>query len=269
KREQVTPVLALYDAPVSPKLEAHFAQPPREEELRVEPISNATLGLNFAAELAELPLTVISGQEWIAAAKGQTVMVLLVNGSICQIEPLHRTVGWKPGWSAGDMVRLGREHFFFHDITQSMPPTGDKGPHYSKSTAHEQLRPRQPGENVYLVVTARHTFRVHSFAGWADTVLAHRSPEERAISAVQLHEILLPEGLGMPATVLCDEEVTYTHDTDEAIARVSNGDADVAFLMNAPSVEQIVAVARTGGSVPPHTFRPRLAPVPGAITYAL
>jgi hypothetical protein len=269
KREQFAPVLALYDANASADEASFRTAHATEDQFRIEPIPEAELFSKLNSALTDLPLTVIAGQEWVETANGQPVMTLLVNQRTCtpELQPLHRTIRWKPGWHPGDMVRLGREHFFFHDISRTMPQLDGTGPHYSEPVASEFLRPKVAGEVVFLAVTPRHTFRIHSLPGWADTVLSHRSPEERSISTVQLHDILIPDGLRLPPDSAA-EQVSYTSNMDEAVARVIRGDADVAFLMNAPSVEQIVAVACAGGSIPPRSFRPRLEPVPGAITYA-
>jgi len=270
KRQQFAPVLALYDAEPLPRLEAAFQQARANgDQLRICPVADPQVLSELSSALNDLPLTVMAGQEWLEVANGHPVMVLLINQRTCtaELHALHRTVRWKPGWHAGDMVRLGREHFFFHDISRFMPQVDGTGPHYLGPTAAEHLLPKIPGENVYIAVTARHTFRIHSLPGWSDTVLAHRSPEERSISALQLHEILIPDALELrPETA--NAQISYTGNMDEAVTRVIRGDADVAFLMNAPSVQQIVAVAHTGGSIPPHSFRLRLEPVPGAITYA-
>jgi len=270
KREQLAPVVVVTESLGLETFEAVFKNSPSKDELSIEPVTETHAISELNAALADSPMTVIAGPEWIAAADGHPVMALLVNGDTCapELQPVHRCVRWKPSWHAGDMVRLGRENFFFHDITRLMPQMGDTGPHYFKPTAIEYLRPNKGGENVLVAVTARHTFRIHSLPGWADTVLAHRTPEERGVGVVQLHEILMTKGLEMPPGSFGDQEVAYTLDMDEAVECVKRGQADVAFLMNAPTIEQIVSVARIGGTVPRHAFRPRLVPVPGAITYA-
>jgi hypothetical protein len=269
-QEQLAPVLALYNGPEIPFVQTKSKDAVADNEVRIEPINGSKAVRELQAAVSGSLLTVIAGQEWIEAFPARPCMALLVNLRTCapQIEALHRTVRWKPGWHAGDLVRLGREHFFFQDITRTMPPMRETGPHYSKARASECLRPKEAGENVYLAVTAQHTFRVHSLPGWADTVLAQRSPEERAVTAVQLHDVLMAKGLQMLPESGDNDQISYTADPDEAVARVMRGEADVAFLMNAPTIEQIVAVARTGGSIPPQSFRVQLAPVPGAITYA-
>jgi len=65
---------------------------------------------------------------------------------------------------------------------------------------------------------------------------------------VQLVERFAPEG------------VTYTPDLDEAIARVDAGAAEAAFLVRAPSIEQVFELARRGEVMPQKTtyFFPKL-----------
>jgi len=54
--------------------------------------------------------------------------------------------------------------------------------------------------------------------------------------------------------------VTYTPDLDEAIARVDAGAAEAAFLVRAPSIEQVFELARRGEVMPQKTtyFFPKL-----------
>jgi uncharacterized protein (DUF1015 family) len=56
------------------------------------------------------------------------------------------------------------------------------------------------------------------------------------------------------------EEVRYTPSADEARAAVDAGEAEAAFLLRPPTVEQVAAVARSGGTMPQKStyFYPKL-----------
>ncbi len=45
--------------------------------------------------------------------------------------------------------------------------------------------------------------------------------------------------------------IEYTPHRDEAVAAVDGGEADVAFLLREPRVEDVFAVARRGERMPP------------------
>jgi uncharacterized protein (DUF1015 family) len=55
--------------------------------------------------------------------------------------------------------------------------------------------------------------------------------------------------------------LTYTHDADEAVARVEQGDADVCFLLRPTPVDQVLAVAAATDFMPPKStyFYPKAA----------
>jgi hypothetical protein len=56
------------------------------------------------------------------------------------------------------------------------------------------------------------------------------------------------------------EEVRYTPSAEEARAAVDTGEAEAAFLLRPPTVEQVAAVAKAGGTMPQKStyFYPKL-----------
>ncbi len=65
------------------------------------------------------------------------------------------------------------------------------------------------------------------------------------------------------------EGISYTPDTDAAVAAVDRGEADVAFLLRDPRVEDVFAVARRGELMPPKStyFYPK--PLSGLLFHPL
>jgi uncharacterized protein (DUF1015 family) len=65
------------------------------------------------------------------------------------------------------------------------------------------------------------------------------------------------------------EGISYTPDTEAAIAAVDGGEADVAFLLRDPRVEDVFAVARRGELMPPKStyFFPK--PLSGLLFHPL
>jgi uncharacterized protein (DUF1015 family) len=96
------------------------------------------------------------------------------------------------------------------------------------------------------------------------------SPTLRILDVTVLHGILLGPLLGIDAAALARQAyLGYTHDTAEAIARVSGGDAQAAFLMNATKVHQVLEACEAGFVLPQKStyFQPKLAT--GLVMYRL
>jgi hypothetical protein len=183
------------------------------------------------------------------------VLVISRQQSAEILRPVHRVVRNLPGFQAGEMVRVVRENFFFEDVTRAMPRFDGCGPHFDPETAKELLRPVHPGEVTMLAITAHSSFRLHSEAGWADTVLAHLSPKQRECASVQLHEIILDRRLGVPYLTRHDglqetsAHVVYESDMTAAVRAVADG-ANAAFVMGAPNSAVVLDIASRGELLP-------------------
>ena len=190
-----------------------------------------------------------SGSRAVTAASAPEVLVLVIAGEGAEaLRPVHRVVRNLPGFQAGEMVRVVRENFFFEDVTRSMPRLDGSGPHFDPETARELLRPLHAGEVTMLAITAHSSFRLHSEAGWADTVLAHLSPKLRECASVQLHEVILDRRLGVPYRTRhnglqeSSDHVLYESDMATAARAVANG-ANVAFVMGVPNPALLLDIA--------------------------
>ena len=189
------------------------------------------------------------------SARGATVLVIAREHRAEILRPVHRVVRDLPGFQAGEMVRVVRENFFFEDVTRSMPRLGGCGPHFDPRTAKALLKPVHPGEVTMLAITAHSSFRLHSEAGWADTVLAQVSPKLRECASVQLHEIILDRRLGIPYRARPDglqessDHVVYESDMTAAVRAVANG-ANAAFVMAAPDPAVALDIASRGELLP-------------------
>jgi uncharacterized protein (DUF1015 family) len=87
-------------------------------------------------------------------------------------------------------------------------------------------------------------------------------PALRSLDVTVLHGVLLGPLLGIDAAAMAKQShLAYTHDTAEALARVDAGEVQVAFLMNATSVEQVLAACEQGHVLPQKStyFQPKLA----------
>lgn len=70
-------------------------------------------------------------------------------------------------------------------------------------------------------------------------------PEWRQLDVVMLEEVLLRGALG-----LAREDITYHHDPSEAWGLITAGEANMAFLLNPPTMEQVQAIAVAGRRMP-------------------
>ena len=87
------------------------------------------------------------------------------------------------------------------------------------------------------------------------------SPAQRSLDVVLLHRLLLEKGLGItPAAVSAERNITYEREMDTAVAEVDDGRAQVCFLLNPVSVEQVTQMALAGKVLPQKStdFYPKL-----------
>jgi uncharacterized protein (DUF1015 family) len=95
-------------------------------------------------------------------------------------------------------------------------------------------------------------------------------PTLRTLDVTVLHGVLLGPLLGIDADAMAKQSnLAYTHDTSEALARVDAGEVQVAFLMNATSVAQVLDACEQGHVLPQKStyFQPKLAT--GLVMYAV
>lgn len=104
----------------------------------------------------------------------------------------------------------------------------------------------------------------------ASIALGDEGYEAAAVVAYRRGAVSLVRGaVGEPDTDLVDrhglEGIRYTPRAEEALAAVDRGDADVAYLMRTPRIEDIFRAAREGVRMPPKTtyFQPK--PVSGLV----
>jgi uncharacterized protein (DUF1015 family) len=90
--------------------------------------------------------------------------------------------------------------------------------------------------------------------GQAGYVLVRPEGAELVATGVSGLDTALVDGLGL-------EGVRYTPDADEAVGAVQTGQAAAAFLVRAPTVEQVASAARAGERMPEKStyFYPKLA----------
>jgi uncharacterized protein (DUF1015 family) len=92
-------------------------------------------------------------------------------------------------------------------------------------------------------------------------LLPHVSALQRELDVVLLHEGILEPALGVtPQAVTAEANLTYEREAAAALEAVDNGRAQIAFLLNPCSVEQVMKIATSGQVMPQKStdFYPKL-----------
>lgn len=92
-------------------------------------------------------------------------------------------------------------------------------------------------------------------------LLPNVSPLQRELDVVLLHEGILEPGLGItPQSVAAEANLTYEREAGAALDAVDSGAAQIAFLLNACDVEQVIRIATAGEVMPQKStdFYPKL-----------
>lgn len=167
-------------------------------------------------------------------AKESSVPVALWNADDPKLPwlPCHRVLRDVEWYQSGWMVCLGREHMFFADVTSQLLRIGESGVNLELEIVDALLATKDSESLALLAISKDGAWRVHSQPGWADRILQNLHPSLRDTAVVQLHSILLPQGLSLPLTDGSqNDRVTVVHDSKQAIAALNEG-AQVAYLLS-------------------------------------
>ncbi len=174
------------------------------------------------------------------------------------ILPTHRVVSGLPDFAPAPFLEKAAKYFTVEKLNGS---TLDDGLARLGSTSNATaFLAVMPGGHYLL------TARENAVAA----ALADLSPRLRQLDVVQLHKLLLEQSLGIHPDAPHDQaQLSYVRDAAEAAAMAGNGKADLAFLMNPMTVQQLHDVAFAGEVVPREStdFYPKL--LSGLTMYAL
>src|SRR5208283_837331 len=128
---------------------------------------------------------------------------------------------------------------------------------------------RQKG-TAFVAVTRAGAYLLRSKPEAASSLLADLPERQRNLDLSHLHTILLDHVLGLNAEKVREQtNIRYLRDAGEAVEQVRKGEADVAFLTNPVTMEQLREVAFAGEVMPQKStdFFPKL--LSGLAIYAL
>jgi uncharacterized protein (DUF1015 family) len=176
------------------------------------------------------------------------------------ILPTHRVVHGLESFSPDDLRDRARSYFSVEDVDPSIDATRALG----------LLRAAGWAGTALLGVTANRVFLFDTPRPLASDVLQSLSLRQQSLDVVQLHKCLLEAVLEISEDDIRDQKnVSYVRDAGDAMARVREGAANVAFLMNPVRMRQVRDIAFAGEVLPQKStdFYPKL--LSGLTIYAL
>jgi uncharacterized protein (DUF1015 family) len=174
------------------------------------------------------------------------------------ILPTHRVVHGLEDFDHAAFAKAA-EAFF----TVSTLPDEEAG------TYIDTLKKQQPG-SAFVAVTRSGALLLRAKPQAVTSALTNMPERQRQLDLTQLHALVLERLLGLDAEkVRRQTNILYLRDAAEAVEQVRRGDADVAFLTNPVTMEQLKEVAFAGEVMPQKStdFYPKL--LSGLAIYAL
>jgi uncharacterized protein (DUF1015 family) len=171
--------------------------------------------------------------------------------------PTHRVVHSLTNFDPAAFARSAEEFF-----TVKALPAAD-------AASYMDTLGKQQG-TAFVAVTRAGAFLLNSKPEPIDAALADLPERQRQLDLSHLHSIVLDRLLGLDAEKVRDQtNLRYLRDAAEAVDQVRRGEADVTFLTNPVSMEQLREVAFAGDVMPQKStdFFPKL--LSGLAIYAL
>ena len=176
------------------------------------------------------------------------------------ILPTHRVVHGLPDFDPASFLKRAAQYF---DL-QPVPPTSD-----AASTMRLLAEAGKVGTS-FVAVTRTGSHLLTAKKAEIAARLSEQPERQRRLDIVQLHSVVLEDVLGISQQDVLDQShLRYVREAQEAMQQVRSGDADVAFLMNPCTLDQLREVAFAGDVMPQKStdFYPKL--LSGLAIYAL
>jgi uncharacterized protein (DUF1015 family) len=192
----------------------------------------------------------------------ELVMMTFINmdSSGLVILPTHRVVHSLESFSADALRDRARSYFSVEEVDPSIDAARAVG----------ILRRAGHAGTSLLGVTANRAFLFDTPRALTSNLFQGLSLRQQSLDVVQLHKCLLEGVLGISEEAIRDQKnISYVRDAGEAIGRVREGGANVAFLMNPVRMRQVRDIAFAGEVLPQKStdFYPKL--LSGLTVYAL
>jgi len=171
--------------------------------------------------------------------------------------PTHRVVHSLESFDEAAFTRAAEKFF-----TVEALPAAEASSYIEALTAQK--------ETAFVAVTRAGALLLRSKPEAVAAALADLPERQRQLDLSQLHSIILDRLLGLDAEKVREQtNIRYIRDAAEAVEQVRRGTADVTFLTNPVSMEQLREVAFAGDVMPQKStdFYPKL--LSGLTIYAL
>ncbi len=173
------------------------------------------------------------------------------------ILPTHRVVHSLAGFDPAAFVRAAEQYF----TIQPLPA----------AAASEYITTLQAQQGTaFIAITRSGDFLLRANPGATAVALSALPEHQRGLDLSCLHSIVLDHLLGLDAEKVREQtNIRYLRDANEAVDQVRRGEANIAFLTNPVSMEQLKEVAFAGQVMPQKStdFYPKL--LSGLAIYAL
>jgi uncharacterized protein (DUF1015 family) len=173
------------------------------------------------------------------------------------ILPTHRVVHSLGDFDESTFTRVAQEYFDVAALGEGNP------------AALLDLLRREPG-TAFVAIMRSSALLLRSRPQAMAAALAALPERQRKLDLIQLHSIVLERLLGLDAEKVREQSnIRYLRDAGEAVEQVRRSEADVAFLTNPVTMEQLREVAFAGEVMPQKStdFYPKL--LSGLTIYAL
>jgi uncharacterized protein (DUF1015 family) len=173
------------------------------------------------------------------------------------ILPTHRVVHGLNGFFATAFFQAAEAYF----TVEPQPP-------FDAQEFIHTLK-RETG-TAFMAVTCSGAFLMRAKPDAMAAALTGLPDRQRQLDLAQLHSVVLERLLGLDAGKIRDQtNLRYLRDAQEAVEQVRRGDAEIAFLTNPVTMEQLKEVAFAGEVMPQKStdFYPKL--LSGLAIYAL
>ncbi|MEO6964510.1 MAG: DUF1015 domain-containing protein [Acidobacteriaceae bacterium] len=176
------------------------------------------------------------------------------------ILPTHRVAHGLEKFDPAAFLKRAGEYF---DV-KAIPADSDT------AAMLRQLAEAGKAGTSFIAVTRAGNYLLKGKKAVIDALLADQPERQRQLDIVQLHSVVLEQVLGISQQAVLDQShLRYPREATDAIQQVHSGDADVAFLMNPVTLDQLREVAFAGDVMPQKStdFYPKL--LSGLTIYAL
>ena len=167
------------------------------------------------------------------------------------ILPTHRVVHGLDGFFPDSLRERARQYFSVEEVDPSIDAARAVG----------ILREAGHAGTALLAVAADRAWLFDIPKTIGSTFFASLSLRQQALDVIQLHKCVLEEALGISEEAIREQRnISYVRDAGEAMTRVRDGKANVAFLMNPVKMRQVRDIAFAGEVLPQKStdFYPKL-----------